>query len=111
MSEILAWLATTKLGRFALELFALLVAFGATALAMFEKGKRKQADTDKAKDAQANAQATQQITQAATTRQEVENETAQLPAAPPQTVATADPDTAAGKLRTGGWLRDDASKN
>jgi hypothetical protein len=106
MSAFLAWLATTKLGRWALALFALLVAFGATALAMFEKGQRKQAVADKAKDAQSLAEAAQQAVQAANTRNEVQRETDALPDAPAQTVATADPATAAGKLRDDGWLRD-----
>jgi len=111
MSAILAWVASTKIGRRIVGLTVTLAALAAALFVAFLKGKEHQADTDKAKDAQANAQATQQITQAATTRQEVEHETDQLPDAPPQTVATADPGTAAGKLRTGGWLRDDASKN
>lgn len=39
-------------------------------------------------------------------RHEVDVEVAKLPDAPAQSVATAAPDTAAGKLRDEGWTRD-----
>ena len=38
-------------------------------------------------------------------RHEVENQTAGLPDAPAQSVGTADPSTAAGRLRDEGWTR------
>lgn len=103
MSEFLTWLATTKLGRGVIAAFGLLLAFGAMALAMFEKGKRAQAQTDDAKDAQSSTDAAEQMVKAAQTRAEVENEVAKQPEAPPQKVADAAPDTAAGKLRGDGW--------
>lgn len=110
---IATWWAATKLHLLAWWGTAAAVLAGLAALYLYGRwgGAKAQATTDKAKDAQANAQAAQQVTQAATVRQGVENETAQLPTAPPQTVATADPATAAGKLRVDGWLRDDPGKN
>lgn len=69
------------------------------------KGKAAQKVVDAARDAEANAQAAQQKVQAQETRHAVEAEVSKLPDAPPQKVADADPATAAGKLRDGGWLR------
>lgn len=104
MSKFLAWLATTKIGRAAVALVGLLVAFGAVALTMFEKGKRKQASVDDVKDAQSLADAAEQVVKAERARAEVENEVAKQPSAPPQQVADAAPGTAAGKLRNDGWV-------
>lgn len=105
------WFLGTTLGRWIVGIGAVVLAALALAAAAFLKGKHAQADTDDAKDATEQAQAAQQVVQAATTRQEVEHETQQLPDAPTQTVATADPATAAGALRTDGWLRDDPGKD
>lgn len=104
MSKVLAWLATTKFGRAVAALAGLFVAFGAVALTMFEKGKRKQAAVDSAKEAQSSADVAEQTVKAARARAEVENEVAKQPSAPPQQVADAAPDTAAGKLRDDGWV-------
>lgn len=54
-----AWLATTRIGRWAAGLFALLAAFVGVALTAFLKGKRTQATQDKAKDAEATQRAAQ----------------------------------------------------
>lgn len=59
MSAILAWLAGTRLGRWAIGLFALLVAFGAAVFTAFLKGKHAQAAKDQAKDAEAAQRAAQ----------------------------------------------------
>ena len=83
------------------RLKAWLAVIGALVLAgigLWWKGRN--AGKQAAKDAQA-----QRIAHAHEVRNEVENETAQLPDAPPQRVADADPATAAGKLRDDGWMR------
>lgn len=68
------------------------------------KGKQaEQGKTRAAQDAAATAQAT---VHAHEVRNEVEIETSRLPDAPPQSVGTADPATAAGRLRDDGWTRD-----
>lgn len=68
-------------------------------------GKESQRQAEATRDAQAAAQAAQNTIKAHEVRDEVENETAKLPDAPPQSVADADPATAAGKLRDDGWVR------
>ena len=109
VGEFLTWLATTKLGRFALGLFALLVAFGATALAMFEKGKRTQADADKAKDAEAAQRTAQEAAEAvqrsADAVRATNDEISKMPDAGTQRVGDAAAGTAAG------WLRDHANRD
>ena len=59
MTAILAWLAGTKLGRWAVGIGAVLAAIAAACLYWFERGKRTQADRDKAKDAEATQRAAQ----------------------------------------------------
>lgn len=57
MTRILAWLATTKFGRWAIGLSALTAFFFASWYAAKLKGKREQASVDSARDAQARADA------------------------------------------------------
>lgn len=104
----MTWLLTlwTKLKLWLAIAAAVLVALGATWVAGRRRGAQTQQQADEAKQAQANLQAAQQRADAQETRNEVEAEVQELPAAPPQTVATADPATAAGKLRDDGWVRD-----
>lgn len=83
-----------------MALGALVAAVGAAWLYGRHQGKEAQEDKQAVADAQANAQAQHD-------RNEVDNETAKLPDAPPQKVGDADPNTAAGRLRDDGWLRDD----
>lgn len=111
LAAIGKWFLGTTVGRWIVGIGAVLAALAVALYVAFRKGKHAQADTDAAKDATEQAQAAQQVVQAATTRQEVEHETEQLPAAPAQTVATADPHSAAGQLRDDGWLRDDPGKD
>ena len=98
-----SWFSGTKIGRWIIGA-ALVIAGLLAALAIaFVKGKQSQASVDDAKDAQSMADAAEQVVKAARTRAEVENEVAKEPVAPPQKVADAAPDTAAGKLRDDGW--------
>jgi len=103
------WFIGTKFGRWIVGIALALAALAMGALVMFRKGEQTQADKDVAKDAQSLADAAQEVVNAANVRKDVENETAKLPDAQPQPVATADAATAAGKLRDGGWLRDDST--
>jgi len=105
------WFVGTKIGR-GLVGAVLVIAGLVTALAVaFVKGKHAQAGQDKAADAQSLAEAAQEAVNAANVRKDVENETAKLPDAPAQQVATADPATAAGRLRDDGWVRDDSGQD
>lgn len=89
-------------------------AFGAillTAIGLYEKGriegKAKESQINVEAQAKANAQAIEQTTKVQESRNETDAVIASLPVAPPQTVATADPATAAGQLRDDGWVRPD----
>lgn len=110
-----SWFLSTAVGRWIVGIGAVLAGIAALAYVAFRKGKRAQADTDAAKGAEASQRAaqaeTKAIQHAAQTRQDVDNAITTLPDAPAQTVATADPATAAGELRTDGWMRDPASPN
>lgn len=99
----------TTIGRWLVGIGAVAAALGVAWYLTLRKGKQEQAAIDEAKDAAEQVQVAQQIQHAAQTRAEVDSETAKLPDAPAQTVATADPHTAAGELRTDGWVRDDAT--
>jgi hypothetical protein len=105
MTELWTWFLTTKVGRFLAGVAAVVIALGVAALIAFGKGKKSQAAKDAAANANADVEQAQQVQQAANARQEVENENAALPEAPPQTVANAAPGTAAGDLRDDGWVR------
>lgn len=94
-----------KLKAWLIGIAVVIAAIGSAWLLGRRGGKQAQQATDAARDAEANAQAAQQQVQAQETRHAVEAEVSKLPDAPPQKVAGADPATAAGKLRDGGWLR------
>jgi len=98
------WLIKLKL--FALALLGLLATIATAALYWRNQGKAAQKAVDAAREAEVNAQAAQETIHAHEVRNEVQAENAKLPGAPAQAVATADPATAAGKLRDGGWVRD-----
>jgi type II secretory pathway pseudopilin PulG len=93
-----------KLKTWALALLAVLAAIAGALLYGRRKGRQAAEQAEAVRDAQANAQAAQQVIQAHEVRDEVEAENAKLPKAGPQAVATADPDTAAGRLRDDGWV-------
>lgn len=105
---IAAWFAGlwAKLGVWLALASAVLAAVAAAAVWGERKGKQV-GIADAAKQAVADAKAAQAaVTDAATVRANVEADTAKLPEAPPQKIADADPNTAAGQLRQGGWTRD-----
>jgi hypothetical protein len=99
------WFLSTTVGRWIVGIGAVLLGILALAYTAFLKGKHAQVAKDQAKDAQSLAEAAQEAVNAANVRKDVDNETAKLPDAPPQSVATADPATAAGQLRDDGWVR------
>jgi len=105
MSAFLAWLASTKVGRWLIGLGAVLAAIVAALGIGRLKGRKSQADADKDKDARVSAQAAQEVVNAAVVRQEVQRETDALPEAKPQRVLDADRATGAGHLRDDGWMR------
>lgn len=93
-----------RLKMWAIALGSLLAALGAAVLYGRSKGRAaEQVKTRAAQDAATTAQAT---TKQWESRHETDVQVQRLPDAPAQVVATADPATAAGKLRTDGWLRD-----
>lgn len=106
---MIAWFLSTRMGRYLVGIGAVLVTLAIAIAGSFLYGRRKganaQADQDKAKDAQSLAEAAQEAVNAANVRKDVDNETAKLPDAPVQSVATADPHSAAGQLRDDGWVR------
>jgi len=104
----MTWLLTlwSKTKLWALALAGVLAAIGSAWLYGRHRGKQAQQQADAARDAQVNAQIAQQVAQAQEARNEVDAQVQALPAAPSQQVATADPGTAAGKLRDDGWMRD-----
>lgn len=75
------------------------------AAVLYGRSKGKAAEQGKTRAAQEAATAAQATVHAHEVRDEVENETAKLPDAPPQRVGDADPASAAGKLRDDGWVR------
>lgn len=94
----------TRLWKYIVALGAVLAALGAAVLYGRSKGKAaEQVKTRAAQDAATTAQA---ATKQLESRHETDVQVQRLPDAPAQVVATADPATAAGKLRTDGWLRD-----
>lgn len=93
-----------KLKGYLIALAGLLAALGAAVL--YGRAKGREAERGKTRDAQEAATAAQATVHAHEVRNEVENETAKLPDAPAQSVAAADPATAAGRLRDDGWTRD-----
>jgi len=57
MSAVLAWVASTKIGRWIVGLALVIGGLAAALFVAFAKGKHAQADVDKAKTAQADADA------------------------------------------------------
>lgn len=93
-----------KVWKWVAALGALLAAVAGIYFAGRSKGKAaEQVKTRAAQDAATTAQA---ATKQWESRHETDVQVQRLPDAPAQVVATADPATAAGKLRTDGWLRD-----
>lgn len=92
-----------RLKAWALGLLAFAAMLGGAWLLGRQKGKQAgAADAQDARNEAANAQAKANQLEI---RHEVDAQVAQLPDAPAQPLAAADPATAAGKLRAG-WLRD-----
>ena len=75
--------------------------------AIFLKGRESGKASNQAKvdEATQDAQIATQTAQAVETRHDIEAANSQLPEAPAQKVADADPATAAGKLRDDGWMQ------
>lgn len=101
----MTWLLKLKL--WALGILAAIVAVASAWLLGRHKGAATQKAAQTASDAQAAVRAAQDTIKAHEVRHEVEAEFQKLPDAPPQRLGTADPATAAGRLRTDGWLRDE----
>ncbi len=76
------------------------------AAVLYGRAKGEAAEQVKTRAAQDAATAAQAVVHAHEVRNEIENETAKLPDAPPQRVGDAAAGTAAGKLRDDGWVRD-----
>lgn len=96
----------SKLSKWIIALGAILAAIGSVWLYGRSKGVDAQKSKDETKDAQEAVQEAQQTAQAVESRHETDTEVQKLPDAPTVPVATADPATAAGKLRDDGWTRD-----
>ena len=79
-------------------------AVGAAVLYGREKGEQSQ--QAKTQNAEAEVEEAKQTEQTVESRNETDQNVERLPDAPAQTVGTADPATAAGKLRDGGFTRD-----
>lgn len=98
----MTWLLKLKL--WAIGILAAIVAIASAWLLGRHKGAVTQKAVQAASDARTAVQAAQDTIKAHEVRHDVESEVQKLPDAPPQSVADADPATAAGKLRDG-WLR------
>lgn len=85
-----------------------LAVVGAGLLAIFLKGRESGKASNQAKvdEATQDVKIATQTAQAVETRHDIDQTVSQLPEAPAQTVANAEPTTAAGKLRDDGWVRD-----
>lgn len=92
-----------KLYKWIIGIAVLAAAVGAIFLKGRESGKAS--NQSKVDEATQDAQIAIQTAQAVETRHDIEAANSQLPEAPAQKVADADPDTAAGKLRDDGWMR------
>jgi hypothetical protein len=84
-----------------------LAVVGAGILAIFLKGRESGKASNQAKvdEATQDAQIATHTAQAVETRHDIDQTVAQLPEAPAQTVANADPNSALGQLRDDGWVR------
>ena len=98
---ILLW---AKIWKYVIALGALLAAVAA----IFLKGRSsgKKADEVKVVNAQVQTEVAQANTAQVESRHETDVAIDNLPEAPAQPVATADPKTSAGQLDSGGWTRD-----
>ena len=93
-----------KIWKYVVAFGTILAAIGSIWLYGRSGGKAAQKATDDTRDAKANATAVQQVIHAQESRHETDAVVDALPVAPPQNVGTADPGTAAGKLRDSGWV-------
>jgi hypothetical protein len=92
------------------KLYGYLVAFGALILAIlgaifYGREKGKEADEAKVANVEVKADVAAANTEQVESRDATDTAVNDLPAAPAQTVGTADPTTAAGKLDSGGWTK------
>jgi len=74
------------------------------------QGKAAQKQVTAVQDAKAEVEAIKQVNHAHEVRADVEIKNSQLPEAPVQKVADADPSTAAGQLRDDGWVRPESDR-
>lgn len=84
---------TTKIAAFGAAILAIMLAIAA----IFRKGEQ----VEKAKEQQEQAEATEK---AKVIREKIDEQVSKIPEAPTQTIGTASPDSAAGRLST--WTRD-----
>jgi hypothetical protein len=93
-----------KIWKYVAALGALLLAVGA----IFLKGRSdgKQTEEVKTQAAEAKAEVAEQTTAIVESRHDTDTKVESLPEAPAQAVATAVVDSASGKLRDDGWVRD-----
>jgi len=97
----------SKIKMWALALVAVVAAVASAWFLGRSKGKSTQKATDSAAQAQAAVIAAQQIAHTVEVSSATREQVQQLPAAPAQPVATADPSTAAGQLQNN-WHDPDA---
>lgn len=102
---MIAWMMSTKFGRFLAAIGAIIIAIFGAWLYGRETGKHRQKQDDDAANAKANEEAAEQVNQAREERSHVDSEVESLPDKGTQTVETADHTSAAGKLRDDGWMR------
>lgn len=94
-----------KFKAYVLGIGAFLLALAGAWLYGREQGKATQKKSDQEDLATANQKAVEQVQHVQESRNETDAKVEDLPTAPAQKVADADPATAAGKLRDDGWLR------
>lgn len=94
-----------KVWKYVVAAAALVAAVAGIYFSGRHKGKAVAEQATAVRDAQANAQAAQDTIKTQESRRETDAQVQQLPDAPAQKVADADPATAAGKLRDS-WTRD-----
>ena len=94
-----------KVWKWVVGIGVVIVAFGSAYLAGMRKGDAKQ--QTKVDEANQRAEVAQQQQQITESRHDTDTKVQNLPEAPAQTVANADPSTSAGHLRDDGWVRQD----
>lgn len=100
----MSWL-WAKLSKYAMALGGLLAIIASAVAVGWMKGRAGgKAKATRAKQRLDDAKA---VNKAHEDREHVDEQVDSLPDAPPQKLADAAPDTAAGHLRDDGWLRDD----